>query len=122
MDMYPDMYGELVDVGRTRPVNEVIDEVRSIVAARGATGRLATWPGSMILTYTAVATEYAIKWINGEVPQEKGVVDYGVIAELCEAYIYENTGEHLSVELNPLSVNGRVYDNFLMVLPDSIVF
>jgi len=71
---------------------------------------------------TAVATEYAIKWINGEVPQEKGIVDYGVIAELCEAYIYENTGERLGVELNPLSVNGRVYNNYLMVLPDSIVF
>jgi len=31
-------------------------------------------------------------------------------------------GEHFSVEVNPLSLTGRTYNNFLMLLPDSIVF
>jgi len=111
-----------VDEGRLKTLYEFIRDIRSVVATRGATGRLATWPVPTNMMFTAVATEYAIKWINGEVPQEKDTVDYGVIAELCEAYIYENTGEHLGVELNPLSLNGRVYNSYLLVLPDSIVF
>jgi len=93
-----------------------------VVAARGATGRLATWPAETSLMYMAVGTEYAIKWINGEAPQESGVVDYDLFARLCEDYTEEVSGERLGVEINPLSINGRVYDNFLLVLPESIVF
>ena len=110
------------DEGRLATLYEFFREIRSVVAARGATGRLANWPVPMSMMFTSVAFEYAIKWINGEVPQEKGIVDYGVFAELCEAYIYENTGERLGVELNPLSLTGRTYNSFLMVLLDSIVF
>jgi len=111
-----------VDEGRLITLYEFFQEIRSVVAARGATGRLANWPAPTSMMFTDVAAEYAIKWINGEVPQEKGVVDYGVFAELCEAYLYENTGEHLGVELNPLSVTGCTYDNYVMLLLDSIVF
>ena len=114
--------GKLEDFGRLRTLGEFISNIRSVVADRGATGRLATWPVQLNLMSTYIATEYAIKWINGEVPQEKGNIDYAAIEELCEAYIFEETGERLGVEINPLSQRGRTYDNYLLLLLDSIVF
>ena len=115
-------YGELKDIGHLRVVDEIIDEIRYSVALRGATGRLATWPVSASMMYTAIATEYAIKWINGEVPQEKGNIDYAAIEELCDAYIFAVTGERLGAEINPLSQRGRTYNNCLLFVLDSIVF
>ena len=118
--------GEAEDIGRLRPVGEIIEEIKSIVAYivadRGATVRLATWPVPTSMMFTAVATEYAIKWINGEVPQEKGNIDCAAIEELCEAYIFEVTGERLGVEINPLVLRGRAYNSYLLFLLDSIVF
>jgi len=111
-----------VDKGRLRPVSDFVGEIRRNIAARGATGRLATWPVPVSMLSTVIGTEYAIKWINGEVPRERGIIDYAAIEEICEAYIYETTGEHLGVELNPFSMSGRSYHNYVLILPDSIVF
>jgi len=107
---------------RLRYVSEFIGEMRSNVAAIGATGRLAVWPVPASMMLTAVGTEYAIKWINGEVPRERGIIDYAVFEEICEAYIYETVGEHLGVELNPFFKSGRAYYNYLLVIPDSFIF
>jgi len=117
-----DAYGNQHDYGRMRPVGNVIKEIRERAAARGATGRLATWPVSSQMMYTYAGVVYAIKWINGEGPREKGVIDYAALEEICEAYIYENTGERLGVELNPLSISGRAYQNYVLILQDSLVW
>jgi len=117
-----DADGEPQDKGRLRPVSDVVGDIRESIAARGATGRLATWPVPEEMMYTYAGMVYSTKWINGEVPRERGIIDYAAFKEICETYIYESTGEHLGVELNPLSISGRSYNNFLLVLPDSIVF
>ena len=108
--------------GSLRPPGELVEEIRSVIASRGATGRLAAEPVPLSMMFTAVGAEYAIKWVNGEVPQEKGFVDHAVFKELCQAYIYETYGERLGVGINPLSYFGSVYNNYLLVVTDSIVF
>ena len=114
--------GVLVDRGRLRTPAEINEDIRIAIAARGATGRLATWPVQTTLLLTVAGVDYAIKWLNGEVPQERGTLDYDAFAAVCEAYIYEVSGERLGVELNPLSVNGRVIGNYILVLPESLVY
>jgi len=110
------------DEGRLRSVTEVVDELKRAIAAEGATGRLATWPVPVSMMNTNASFYYAIEWMNGRVPQEKGNIDYDVYAGLCANYTMEVIGEPIGVELNPLSITGRVYPNFLMLIIDSIVF
>ena len=114
--------GMPIDLGNLKNAVEIIEEIRSLIEDLYATGRLATWPMPLSMMSTAVATEYAIKWINGEVPQGKGDVDCAVFEELCEAYILETTGRRLGVEVNPMSRVGRTYDSYLLVVMDSLVF
>ena len=57
------------DIGRLRPLEELIEEIRQEIAARGASGRLSTWPVPASMMFTIAATKYAIKWLNGEVVQ-----------------------------------------------------
>jgi len=115
-------YGDLVDMGRLRRPGEVLEEMRTVIKIKGAGGRLATWPSPGSTLFTVACTEYAIKWINGEVPKEKGNVDYAAFEQICEDYIYEIIGERLGVEIHPLSHSGRVYNNCLMLVMDSFVF
>jgi len=114
--------GMPIDLGNLKNAVEIIEEIRSVIDDLYATGRLATWPMPLSMMSTAVATEYAIRWINGEVPREKGDIDYAVFEELCEAYIFETTGRRLGVEANPLSLTGRSYNSYLLVVMDSLVF
>jgi len=114
--------GMPIDLGNLKRTLEIIEEIRSLIDDYEATGRLATWPVPLSMMSTAVAAEYAIKWINGEVPGEKGAIDYAVFKELCESYIFETTGRHLGVEVNPLSLTGRTYNSYLLVVMDSLVF
>jgi len=103
-------------------ISEFLEEVRAFIRSRCAGGRLATWPSPSSVLLTVACTEYAIKWINGEVPKEKGNVDYEAFEQICEDYIYEITGERLGVEIHPLSHSGRSYYNCLMLVMESFVF
>jgi len=117
-----DYQGYWVDRGSLRPTGEVLEEMRTRIRLRGAGGRLATWPSPTGPLFTVACTEYAIKWTNGEVPKEKGNIDYAAFEQICEDYIYEISGERLGVEIHPLSLNGRAYNNYLLLVMDSLVF
>jgi len=108
--------------GSLIPASEIIPETRKVIASKGASGRLATWPVSMSRMFTVVCAEYAIKWINGETYLDRGVVDYELFEKLCEAYVYENLGESPDIDISPLSIAGSVYNNYLVVSMDSIIF
>jgi len=56
-------------------VDYVLAETTRRLAEKGMLGRLSTWPVSSTIMNTVGLTEYAIRWINGEVPQDKGAID-----------------------------------------------
>jgi len=121
-NMGEDENGNVVDNGRLRSVDEVIAEISAKMAERGVTGRLGTWPVPTSMMFTNVCFEYAVAWLAGSVPQERGNVDYALIAKLCGDYTEELTGTRTEVELQPLSLVGRTYQSFVMALLDSITF
>ena len=86
----------------------VIAETSRIIKDKGVSGRISTWPvpASIAETYTGV--EYAIKWINGEVPKEG--LDLNVLKECMIEY----TG--VDVVFTAYQENGVTYDNFQMFL------
>jgi len=120
-DMMVNEDGDTVDAGRLRSVSEIVDEIRSVLASRGATGRLGTWPAPTSMMFTVVGFEYAAAWLRGEAPQD-GTIDTDLIIKLCGDYTEEVTGQRLGIELNPLSLNGRVYPTYIMGILDSLVF
>ena len=98
------------------PTKEDIYKIRAILAEKNATGRISTWsvPASWVNIYASV--QYAIKWINGEVPQDS--IDVDVLRQLMEDFAL------VDVTLTPFveGETGQTFDNFFMVLMDFITF
>ena len=109
------------DVGRMRSIEELVVDIRTELTARGAAGRLATWPIPASMMWTTVGAEYAIKWLNGEAPQGREV-SYDLLGQLMSEYMYELTGEYIGVELNTFSVQGRSFQNYVLGIIGSLVF
>ena len=72
------------DVYELLPLDYFISEASRIAAEKGITGRLSTWPVPLEMMSTIAGAEYAIKWLDGEVPK-KGV-DIEVLRQLMEDY------------------------------------
>ncbi|MCL1974761.1 MAG: DUF3798 domain-containing protein [Firmicutes bacterium] len=89
---------------------------KAALAEKGMMGRLSTWPVDNIFMYAYASSEYAIKWINGEVPQEG--VDVEVLKQLMEDYA------GVEVYLTPYTdeESGETYENFLLMRMDYITF
>jgi len=100
----------------------VINDLRSAVESAGASGRISTWPSSSAMLLTTMGVEYAIKWINGDVPNNRDSFDMDALAEIGRAYNQQVSGEAIAVRLNTLSINGQIYSNFIQVASDYLVF
>jgi len=102
-------------------INYMVDETRKIAASRNMLGRLSTWPVPAAMMYTNAGAEYAIKWINNQVP--KTGIDDKVLAECMAAYIRELTGNNLGVSMsNYKEPSGNELRNFKMILLDYLTY
>ena len=101
-------------------LNYVIGEACRIADEKNMTDRLSTWPVSAAMMFTNAGAEYAIKWINGEVPRE--TIDNDVLLDCMNAFIEEAVGEASSVYMTSFSQNGIKYDNFKLVLMSYLDF
>jgi hypothetical protein len=110
-------------------VNFVIDETRRILGENNMLGRIGNWPVPLAFLYTHVGVEYGIRAVNGEVPFD--VIDFDVLAELIENYIFETIGEALSVQLRPYTEpffleEGQSPDvelnNFIWILMEHLIY
>ena len=104
-----------IEMGEGIPdLGYIISETSRIAASRNMTGRLSTWPVPIIMMSTSVGVEYAIKWINGEVP--KTGIDDKVLMDCINAYIREATGQDHEVTMTSLTEDGKVYNNTKLLL------
>ena len=101
-------------------LNYVISEACRIAAEKDMTDRLSTWPVSTSMMYTNAAAEYAIMWINGEVP--KTGIDSYILKDCMNAYITDVVGEESNVYLKSYVENGVTYDNFKLILMSYLDF
>ena len=109
------------DFGRRRTVEEVIAEIRSEVAARGNAGRMGTWPVPSQMMMTTAGFEYAAAFLRGEAPQD-GLISYELLEGLMADYMYEVTGTHIEAEVNTFSIQGRSWQNFVLIMMGSLIF
>ncbi|MCL1905767.1 MAG: DUF3798 domain-containing protein [Clostridiales bacterium] len=100
----------------------LMSKAKPLLAREDMLGRLSAWPVEERFMYTIAAAEYAVKWINGEVPKEG--VDVDVLKQLMEdfagveVYLTPYTDEYPYTE----NGTGETYDNFLMMTMDYITF
>ena len=106
--------------GGQADLNFVIGEACRIAAEKSMTDRLSTWPVSAGMMFANAGAEYAIKWINGEVP--KIGIDSYILEEVMNNYIEDVIGEASGVYISSFSDNGRTYDNFKLVLMSYLDF
>lgn len=99
-------------------MQHVIDETTRILDENGVLGRFSTWPVPVAMMNTVSSTEYAIKWINGEVGEELEpdvladlMTDYAGVAVETSPYI-EETADGTSVE----------YPTFRLVIMDFLTY
>jgi hypothetical protein len=93
----------------------VISETAQILKDKGALGRLSTWPAPVNMLMANAGAEYAIKWLNGEVPREgidldvlkQCMVDYAGVECFIRPYVDED---------------GTEYPNYLLVRQDYLTF
>jgi len=116
---FPEALGIEVD-GIHTDLNYVISEASRIAAERNMTDRLSTWPVSAPMMFNSAGVEYAIKWINGEVPRKR--IDDRVLNECMSSYVKEVVGEGVEVEMVSYSENDVTYDNFKLILMSYLDF
>ena len=104
----------------TLGLNLLIGEACRIVAEKNMTDRLSTWPVSAPMMFSNAGAEYAIKWINGEVP--KTGIDSHVLAEAMNEYVEDVIGEASNVYISSYSDETRTYDNYKLVLMSYLDF
>jgi hypothetical protein len=71
------------DGGRLE-LDYVISESARMLKEHGVLGRFSNWPVPASMMFTHAAVEYAIKWLNGEVPKEG--LDTAVLAQCMKDY------------------------------------
>jgi predicted small lipoprotein YifL len=116
---YKDDFEKCIEIG--------IAKVRADLEGKGDLSRLSTWPVFDSFMYASTAAEYAIKWINGEVPKEG--VDVAVLTQLMEEYagvnvyltpfVDDGTHDYYKREGKP---TGETYNNFLLMRMDYVTF
>jgi len=107
----------------TNPTDrEMISIIREVLPEIGKSGRLSTWPMSESSAWLRVGVEYAIRWLNGEVSQERGVIDLDVLSQISTETMLNAIGEPIGAQFEVLEVGGYSYDHFVLGLWDHIVF
>jgi hypothetical protein len=88
---------------------EIADATSEALAVQGLTGRFSNFaiPASMV--WTTVGFMYAVEWLNGNAPQEVGVVDINLINTLIGDYTYTIFGERKYFTLAEQTIDGVSY-------------
>jgi hypothetical protein len=83
---------------------------------RGMLGRVSSWSIPPVFMFTHAATEYAIKWLNGEVTRDG--IDIDVLRKIMEDFA------GVTVYLTPYtdSETGKVHENILMMRMDYFIY
>jgi hypothetical protein len=66
------------------PIDYVISETARVLKEKNMLGRVSTWPVPVSMLITQAGFDYAVKWLNGEVPKEG--IDLAVLKQCMEDY------------------------------------
>ena len=110
------------DVAGTKDaVSVTVAKITEKLREKNMIGRVSTWPVPVAMMNTAAATEYAFKWINGEVP--KNGIDLAVLKKCMANYAgVECSVRTLGTEDADKDVADQAYPNWVMVREGYLTF
>lgn len=94
-------------------LQNVIDETTRILEEKGVLGRFSTWPVPVAMMSTVASTEYAIKWMDGEVGDE---LDLKVLEQCMADYA------GVAVETSAYVEEGTEYPNYRLIIMDFLTY
>jgi len=100
----------------------LISLTTNAVAARGMTGRIAGWALPNGMSMTQMGFYYAVEWLNERVPQEFGEIDISVLPPIVERFSESLGMPGVSIQLAPLTLDGRTINHFILGIVDSFVY
>ena len=101
-------------------LNYLICEASRISEEKNMTDRLSSWPVSAFMLLAGAGADYAVRWINGEVP--KTGIDEDVLQECMNRYVETMIGEESCVVLDSYTEDGVVFHNYKQVLMSYLDF
>jgi len=93
----------------------VISETAKKLKEGGVLGRFATWPVPVAMMNTVAGSEYAIKWIQGEVGID--AIDLAVLEQLMSEY-----ANGISVKTTPYAEGSTEYPTFRLIMMDFLLY
>jgi len=106
---------------RFRDMNEVIEATRERVAERNMTGRVAGWPVPGAGMWSTVGVMYAIQWLNDNVPQEHGNIDFEMLSALSWNFIADQ-GERGNASWDSFTLEGVNFPNWALAAMPYILY
>lgn len=94
-------------------VSYMIETVSDIIAEKGMTGRLSTWPVPVAMMFVEAGAEYAKDYAQGNITDKQ---DANAMKGYMEAYVKEVYDEGAEITITPLVESGTTYPNYLMIL------
>lgn len=94
-------------------VSYMIETVSEIIAEKGMSGRLSTWPVPVAMMFVEAGAEYAKDYAQGNITDKQ---DANAMKGYMEAYIKEVYDEGAEITITPLVESGTTYPNYLMIL------
>ena len=101
-------------------LHNFITEVSRIAEENNMVDRLSTWPVSATMLFVFSGAEYAIKWLNGEIPGTG--INKDILMECMNNYIVEVLGEDGFLYMTPYAEEGKVFDNYKCILMSYLDF
>jgi predicted small lipoprotein YifL len=107
--------------GRLPLLEQAIFETTRILKEDDMLGRVSTWPVPTAFLFTHASAEYAIKWLNGEVPKED--IDIAVLEQCMADYAgVECFARTLGTHKSDLDISDQSFSNWLLVREGYLTF
>ncbi len=110
---FPSALGIEVSEDKMGDLPWIIEEITKVMAEKGVSGRLSTWPAPVAMMFIEAGAEYAKDWIQGKFTEKMNIP---VLLEKLSDYA------GVDIDLKAFEHEGVTYDNFLVVLLDYITF
>ena len=109
--------GEYDDFGapilRRLTQSELLLAIDESVSDEGMPGRISSPAASDIGMWTMIGSMYAIEWLRGNVPRERGVIDIDTLQRLVNQHVAE-LGVDAYVVLNPFTHDGEIMEHYVL--------
>ncbi len=111
---YPEALGISIPEDKQGDISYILEQIKAKVAEKDMSGHFSTWPVPVNMMMVEGGVEYGFDYLNGEVDN---FVDFDHWKKLFE----EISGGY-EIMIEPLELNGVVYDNYMQILSDYITF